>query len=183
MSGLGVILARVDHKHLPILVAPEPVQIRQDADDGVALSTAYKISQRYPQRIRRLDHVKDLVLDVLKGDRLLFVLPHLLLDGAEEVVQREDGQMALVSHVEDSKEMLQGLRLLLVLHGEDKVQVGLVVHLALVGEALLEDALHKDGGEGAGAVAEQLSLAQHPVVVSVQVQVLTVHPAQQQQAQ
>jgi hypothetical protein len=34
--------------------------------------------------------------------------------------------------------VLKSLRLLLVLHGEDKVQVGLVVHLALVGEALLE---------------------------------------------
>ncbi len=175
-GGLGIVLPCVHHKDLPVLVAPEPVQIRQDAHHRVALTAADEILQGDSQRIRRLHHVKYLVLHVLEGDRLLLVLAHLLLNGPEEVVERKDGKITIMAHVQNSEQILKSLRLLLVLHGEDKVQVGLVVHLALVGETLLEDAFHKDGGEGARTVAQELGLAQHAVVVGVQVQVLPVHP-------
>jgi hypothetical protein len=106
------------------------------------------------------------------------VLAHLLLYGSEEIVESKDREVALLPHVQNPEEVLQRLRFLLVLHGQDKVKVGLVVHLALVGETLLEDPLHKNGGEGACPVAQQLRLAQHPVVVRVQVQILAVHPPQ-----
>jgi hypothetical protein len=156
VSGIRLILARIHNQHLAILIAPEIVQIHQDAHHRVALTAADQILQRDPQRIRRFHHVEDLILHVLKHHRLLLVLPHLLLDGAKEVVEGEHRQMAFVLHVENSEEMLEGLGLLLVLHGQDKVQVGLVVHLALKGEALLKDPLDKYGCEGACTVSQQL---------------------------
>ena len=67
---------------------------------------------------------------------------------------------------------LTNLGLLPVLQSQDEVEVGLVVHLTAVGQAHLEDSVDEGRGQGAGSVVQQLSLAQHPVVVLVQVQVL-----------
>ena len=64
------------------------------------------------------------------------------------------------------------LRLLLVVHGQDEVEVGLVVHLLLVGHGLFKDALDEDGRQRTGAEAAELVAAQHAVAVVVQVQVL-----------
>ena len=102
------------------------------------------------------------------------VLLELLLYGAEEEVDVEGRQVAALLDVEYAEEVLESLRLVAVLQREHEVQVGLVVHLAAVRDALLEDALEEDVGERAAAVAAQLLLAQHAVVVLVQVEILAV---------
>lgn len=61
----------------------------------------------------------------------------------EEVLEVEDGERALVLDVEQPEEVLQRLRLLLVLDGEHEVQIGLVVEFALVRQVLLEHAAHE----------------------------------------
>lgn len=45
-------------------------------------------------------------------------------------------------------------------------------HLSVVGEALLVHAVQKDAGQSASAVARQLLLTEHAVVVLVKIQVL-----------
>ena len=54
--------------------------------------------------------------------------------------------------VEQAEEVLERLRLLLVLDGEHEVQVGLVVELALVRQVLLEHSPHEHRRQRPSAV-------------------------------
>ena len=174
LSKVSVVLPSVHNKHLPVLVAPELVEVGQDGDHRVALAAVHQVCQGYLEGIRWGHHVKNLVFDIKERNGVLSVSPHLLLDRPEEEVESKDRKESFMPNIQDSEEILQRLGLLLVLHGKDKIKICLVVHLSLVCQALLEDPLHSDLGEGARPVSGQLRLTQHPVVIEVQVEVLTI---------
>mmetsp|Transcript_89588 Transcript_89588/g.191977 ORF Transcript_89588/g.191977 Transcript_89588/m.191977 type:complete len:246 (-) Transcript_89588:455-1192(-) len=85
--------------------------------------------------------------------------------------------MTLVVDVNELPEILDGLLCVLVVHCENEVKERLVVHLALtslsipVGLIFLEDSVDEDVREHAAAEAAELVLAQHPVLVNVELQV------------
>lgn len=159
---------------LAVLVSPESVEINQNTDEDVALPTAAQILERDPVRLFRLDHVEQLVFDVVKTDRLLVERFQLLLYRAEKIGERKCRQVALVLNVEDFEEVLECLRFFAVFQSEHEVQIGFVVHLAVVGQAFFEEPFDEDAGEDARPVALQFLLAQHSVVVLVEVEILSI---------
>lgn len=61
----------------------------------------------------------------------------------EVVVEVESVEVVPMMDIEQPEKVLQGLGLLLVIHGQDEVQVSFVIHFLLVRHALLEDPLDK----------------------------------------
>lgn len=169
-------VAVAGHQHFSVLIAPEAVEVNQDAGDGIALATVHQVLEGNLEGVFRLHHVKYLILDVLEGDLLLTVEFHLLLNGPKEIVEGEDVEVSVIVHVQKFENILQRRRLLPVFQRQYKVQIGLVVHFSIVGEALLKHSVQKDRGERRCAVARELLFAQHAVVVLIQVEVLAVDP-------
>ena len=100
---------------------------------------------------------------------------HLVLDCSEEIVEREDRQVSLMSCVQDSEQILDRLGVRLVLHRQDEIQICLVVHLSIIGQTFLINPLDEDFSQGPGSKSCQFLHAEHSVMVSVEVQVLTIH--------
>ena len=99
---------------------------------------------------------------------------HLLLDCSEEIVEREDRKESFMSCVKDSEEILYGLGIRLVLHRQHEIQICLVVHLTIISQTFLINSLNEDFGQCPGAKSGQFLHAQHSIMVSVEVEVLTI---------
>ena len=155
---------------------PEAVQVDEYVGHRLAVTTVDEIEQSDSVLVSGLDHVVYLVLDVTQWHGLVAVFLELFLDGAEEVVQIEGVQEALLLDVQYAEDVLESLRFAAILQSENKVKIGLVVHFTAVRDALLEDAVEKDVGESTAAVSSELLFAQHAIVVFVQGQILTIHP-------
>lgn len=65
---------------LSILVAPESVEVGEDAEHGVTMATSNQVVQSNAQWVQWPHHVEDFVLDVLQRHRLLSVRSQLLLN-------------------------------------------------------------------------------------------------------
>ena len=100
---------------------------------------------------------------------------HLVLDCSEEIVEREDGKESLMSRVQDSEQILDRLGVRLVLHRQHEIQICFVVHLTIICQTFLINPLNEDFRQRPRSVSCQFLHAEHTIVVSVEVQVLTVH--------
>ena len=125
---------------------PEAVQVDEYVGHRLAVTTVYEIEQSDSVLVSGLDHVVDLVLDVTQWHGLVAVFLELFLDGAEEVVQIEGVQEALLLDVQYAEYVLESLGFATILQSENKVKIGLVVHFTAVRDALLENAVEKDVG-------------------------------------
>jgi hypothetical protein len=79
LSGLDGIGGLSGHG-LSVLIAPEAIEVSENAEHGVAVAARDEVVQRDAQRVHRTHHVKDFVLDVLQRHRLLPVRAQLLLN-------------------------------------------------------------------------------------------------------
>lgn len=96
----------VGDQHFSVLIGPETVEVNQDADHCVALTAVHQVLQCDLEGVFRLHHVKDLILYILEGDRLLSVQLDLFLNGPKEVVEGEDVEVSLILHVQKFKDVL-----------------------------------------------------------------------------
>lgn len=78
-SGLDGVRGLSGHG-LSVLVAPEAVEVSEDAEHGVSVAACDEVVQRDAQRVHRTHHVEYFVLDVLQRHRLLSVRAQLLLN-------------------------------------------------------------------------------------------------------
>lgn len=76
--------------------------------------------------------------------------------------------------VEYSPEILESLWTLLVLHCQDEIKEGFVIHFPFKCLVLLEYSINEDGGQSR-RIASQLGLLQHSVLINIKSQILVIY--------
>ena len=57
------------NRHFSVFVGPEPVEVDEDGDDGLALAAVDQILELDPERVLRPHHVENLVFDILESGK------------------------------------------------------------------------------------------------------------------
>ena len=132
----------------------------------MADATFYQVLQGNTMLTSWLSHIPQLILQIINLVLCLNALLQFGDDLAEEHVNDESVDSALVEDIENAPEVVQRLWRLFVLHGKHEVEERLVVHLALECLQLLEDAIDENCRQTRG-IPRQLSLVKHTIFIYI----------------
>lgn len=127
-----------------MVVVEEGLGVDEHGDDDISLLALDEVIQGDSHREFGFGHVENFILDILYIEATLFHGLQFLDDGAEEHVNDEGIDGSFVVDVEHSPEILNCLRSLLIIHGQDELQEAFVVHLSIHCWVFLEDTVDHD---------------------------------------